>query len=376
MIRTANIREDFLITLQLVSDLSYAWLIIDSYTEHMQIAVRKDPSLVGRLRATFLKLSSALDLPLMRINQARSADLVSVSQYYSTELVSYIRHVLHVIPQSMFALVEQIIHLQTNVIKEMPMRLDKDKLKDFAQLDHRFQVAKLTESVSTFTEGILAMKTTLVGVVRLDPKRLLEEGIRRELVVRTANAMHGTLFFNPKAKSSELATKLALLGETMTGLRKSFEYIQDYVRIQGLRMFQEETARIVGYNVEQECNTFQIGYHVQDWQSRFQSTAVPIPRLQSDPKSSATTFVGRLAREILRITDPKSTVFVSFTNTWYDAKSQNEVMTLLLFSQLERAISTSGLAGLDTLFAFMIATEISVSIANVFYYYFPSKDSE
>lgn len=144
MIRTANIREDFLITLQIVSDLSYAWLVIDSYTCHMQTAIRKDPTLVGRLRATFLKLSSALDLPLMRINQARSADLVSVSQYYSAELVSYIRHVLHVIPQSMFALVEQIVHLQTNVIKEIPMRLEKDKLKDYAQLDQRFQVGLIT----------------------------------------------------------------------------------------------------------------------------------------------------------------------------------------------------------------------------------------
>ena len=140
MIRTSNIREDFLITLQIVSDLSYAWLIIDSYTSHMQTAIRKDPTLVGRLRATFLKLSSALDLPLMRINQARSADLVSVSQYYSTELVSYIRHVLHIIPQSMFALVEQIVNLQTNIIKEMPMRLDKEKLKDYAQLEQRFHV--------------------------------------------------------------------------------------------------------------------------------------------------------------------------------------------------------------------------------------------
>ncbi len=89
----------------------------------------------------------------------------------------------------------------------------------------------------------------------------------------------------------------------MEGLRKSFEYIQDYVRIQGLRMFQEEAARIVGYNVEQECNTFQTN-HIQDWQSKFQSTAVPIPRLPSnDPRSA--TFIGRLAREILRITDPK-----------------------------------------------------------------------
>ncbi len=37
-------------------------------------------------------------------------------------------------------LVEQIVQLQTNDIKEMPVRLDKDKLKDYAQLDQRFQV--------------------------------------------------------------------------------------------------------------------------------------------------------------------------------------------------------------------------------------------
>lgn len=90
----------------------------------------------------------------------------------------------------------------------------------------------------------------------------------------------------------------------MEGLRKSFEYIQDYVRIQGLRMLQEETARIVGYNVEQECNTFQ-GSYIQDWQSRFQSTAVPIPKLQQPNDSLSVTFIGRLAREMLRITDPK-----------------------------------------------------------------------
>ena len=90
----------------------------------------------------------------------------------------------------------------------------------------------------------------------------------------------------------------------MEGLRKSFEYVQDYARIQGLRMFQEETARIVGFNVEQECNTFQKGNYVPDWQSHFQSTAVPIPKPVPVDNRSA-TFIGRLAREILRVTDPK-----------------------------------------------------------------------
>lgn len=41
------------------------------------------------------QLASALDLPLLRINQANSADLLSVSQFYSGELVAYVRKVFH-----------------------------------------------------------------------------------------------------------------------------------------------------------------------------------------------------------------------------------------------------------------------------------------
>ena len=39
------------------------------------------------------QLASALDLPLLRINQANSPDLLSVSQFYSGELVAYVRKV-------------------------------------------------------------------------------------------------------------------------------------------------------------------------------------------------------------------------------------------------------------------------------------------
>ena len=44
------------------------------------------------------------------------------------------------------------------------------------------------------------MKTTLVGVIKVDPKQLLEDGIRKELVVKVAAAMHSSLIFNTKTK--------------------------------------------------------------------------------------------------------------------------------------------------------------------------------
>ena len=64
------------------------------------------------------------------------------------------------------------------------------------------------------------MKTTLVGIIKVcvvprscticagmtltssqvDPKQLLEDGIRKELVLQVAQALHTGLIFNPKAK--------------------------------------------------------------------------------------------------------------------------------------------------------------------------------
>ena len=43
-----------------------------------------------------LQLASALELPLLRINQASSPDKVSESEYYSGVLVTYVRKVLQV----------------------------------------------------------------------------------------------------------------------------------------------------------------------------------------------------------------------------------------------------------------------------------------
>ncbi|KAF4022232.1 hypothetical protein G4228_013951, partial [Cervus hanglu yarkandensis] len=355
MIRTINIKEEVLITMQIIGDLSFAWQLIDSFTSIMQESIRVNPSMVTKLRATFLKLASALDLPLLRINQANSPDLLSVSQYYSGELVSYVRKVLQIIPESMFTSLLKIIKLQTHDIIEVPTRLDKDKLRDYAQLGPRYEVAKLTHAISIFTEGILMMKTTLVGIIKVDPKQLLEDGIRKELVKRVAFALHRGLIFNPRAKPSELMPKLKELGATMDGFHRSFEYIQDYVNIYGLKIWQEEVSRIINYNVEQECNNF-LRTKIQDWQSMYQSTHIPIPKFT--PVDESVTFIGRLCREILRITDPKMTCHIDQLNTWYDMKTHQEVTSSRLFSEIQNTLGTFGLNGLDRLLCFMIVKEL------------------
>ena len=58
--------------------------------------------------------------------------------------VSIPRHqVLQIIPQTMFQVLHQIIHILTHRMREVPTRLEKDKMKEFAQLDERYEVIVL-----------------------------------------------------------------------------------------------------------------------------------------------------------------------------------------------------------------------------------------
>jgi WASH complex subunit strumpellin len=356
MFRTINIREEILITLQLAADLSYAWLLIESYTPYMQKGIQVDPYLVIKLRATFLQLSSGMELPLFRISQAKSKDLKSVSAYYSQQLVAYVRRVLQIIPRNMFKILGEIINILTSKMMEVPIKLDKEKMKELSQLELREKVSRLTNKISIFTEGMLLMKTTLVGVIKVDPKRMLEDGIRKELVVQVTKCLHEGLIFNPRAKTSELQPRLKALASRMGGFRKSFEYIQDYVSIYGLKIWQEEVSRIINYCVEQECNSF-LRTRVEDWQSMYQSKAIPIPKFAPIGDGSV-TFVGRLANEVQRITDARTTVYVDATTAWYDFKTGEELVNLNLWVQLQEAVDIFGLAALDRLFCFKIVREL------------------
>ena len=48
------------------------------------------------------------------------------------------------------------------------------------------------------------MKSTSVGVIKVDPKQLLEDGIRKEIVRQVSWALHNGLIFNPKAKVNKV----------------------------------------------------------------------------------------------------------------------------------------------------------------------------
>lgn len=359
MLRICNVSAAALGVLDLISDMGYAWEVVReraTYVGLLQAKIKDSPALVIKLRSVLVKLSSILNVPLVRINQADSADLVSVSAYFSDELVDFTRVVLEVIPRSVFELLSSIITLQTKTIPELPTKVEKDQVRTFACLDDRAQLSRITYAVSVYTEGILAMQTTLVGVGRVIPRKLLEEGIRKELVTRLASALDGALTFKT-GRLDELHERLHLLARVLDGQARSFQYIQDYIRLQGLRVWQEEFMRIVNFNVEQECAAFLSRRAQLD--SRFQSREVAIPVFP--PRDAASVnFAGRLARALLVHTDYRTTVFVPDMSAWYEAS--NAAGRLMVgpstFEELQRGVSEFGMSGLDQLYCFMIVSEI------------------
>lgn len=73
---------------------------------------------------------------------------------------------------------------------------------------------------------------------------------------------------------------------------------------------------------------------VLDWESVYQSRIIPIPQFQpADPYS--VNFIGRLANEILRMTDPRVTTYIDQMSAWYDKKTNLEVINLRLWEYLE-----------------------------------------
>jgi len=213
------------------------------------------------------------------------------------------------------------------------VKLELANLKAVSQLDARYTLAKTTHHVSVFTEGMLQMKSTLLGIVEVDPRAILQDGIRKELVRQISSALHKGLVFDLRTgrKRNPVEVRVAVLWLWLcNGTRECSpgfvvvvadgasgsaggactpRRIPQVVRVHpglhqhvrgaavvsfmghdvtylvgwwcvrrsyGLKMWQEEFSRILSFNVEQECNRYQ-RRTIMPMDSVYQSREIPVP---------------------------------------------------------------------------------------------------
>lgn len=125
-------------------------------------------------------------------------------------------------------------------------------MRDYTNYEHWFELAKLTHKISVYTDGILTLDKTLMGLIELDPKEILVDGIWDELVKTISTILHETFIFKTPGSKEELQQSFESLKSKFSGLKKAFEYIQDFLNISGETIWREEVSRIFKVNLDKE----------------------------------------------------------------------------------------------------------------------------
>jgi len=293
-----------------------------------------------------------MNVPLKRIIEYNSEDMKSVAKYYSGELVKFVKRTLSIIPTNIFEKLQEISVILTKNVKEMETKMLKETLKDFACFDDRYILAKRTHEVSMLTEGMLVLDKTLMGVIEIDPKEILVDGIRKELGKTLASMLHEGFIFSKKLLGDveTLESKFQMLREKFTGLKRSIEYIQDFLNIQGESIWREELTRIINYAVEKE-STALVNKKYQadlDYQDKYYvPTFIPVD-------AHDFTFMGRLLRNI---TDSLGkAMYLDSLSSWYDSNGQ-QIFGLRYVHFLHEHLGTTFLQGLDRLIVYTLVSE-------------------
>ena len=160
---------------------------------------------------------------------------------------------LYVIPVKIFEELDKISNIMSSKLKEFEVKISKEVLKQTHFPEVRFEVAKRTHEITLLTEGMLKLDKTLMGVIELEPKEVLVQGLRKELCRKLAEILHDEFIFVASKDQSQLANveinekgnkvqggraafgdfgeKFERLRFKFVGLKRSIEYIQDFLNV-------------------------------------------------------------------------------------------------------------------------------------------------
>lgn len=402
----ASISEHDINVLEVAADMGWAFGEILSHhlLPRLHFLIEGEPMSTLRLRWLFVKLRSVLDVPLMRPSQANSQDMRSISEYWSSELVKFVAAVTSCIPRSMFNQLDEIFSLQTHKLRELPTKLEKTKLRYYVQSQDRADLARVTFSISMLTEGMLRIETTRIGVEVVEPKHLLEMGVRKQLTTRMVSVLQRTLSSSSSASSSSSSTKKASkmsswslgfgssasskAGESsayrtaledkllqtckhLQGIKRSLEYIQDYMQVHGIAIWQEEMCKLVSVLLERELGRRKLVTN-KSKSNKSNTFTRPLPSTEADEETTylleaieyelrrsshlggskvkqqqQQTFLGYLYDELTELTSPFENIYSFAHCGWFDSATGSEKVGLNTFELLRGAVAVSGTTALD-----------------------------
>lgn len=164
---------------------------------------------------------------------------------------------------------------------------------------------------------MLCLDKTLMGVIEIEPKEILIDGIRKELGKTLATMLHeGFIFINKKQNNmptEELEHKLKALRDRVRGLKRSIEYIQDFLNVYGEKIWSEEMSRIIEFAVEKEATALVSRKYSTSLVEAQENYFIP----NFIPDNNDFTFMGRVLRHITETITRG--YYIDHLSSWYDA---------------------------------------------------------
>lgn len=188
-----------------------------------------------------------------------------------------------------------------------------------------------------------------MGLIELDPKEILVDGVRKELVKTVGTILHETFIFKTPGSKEELYEKFENLRSKFAKLEKSFEYIQDFLNINGETLWKDEISRILRTNLDKEA-TFLINkkYEAEDLE-----TGISIPVFEPVDPDPSPTFLGRILNQLISITSVDKCFYLEILLGYFDLNG-NEVFGMKNVVHLEKDMGAHFLQTLDQLASYKI----------------------
>ncbi|KAK9792689.1 hypothetical protein WJX73_001305 [Symbiochloris irregularis] len=341
--------------------------------------VWKNPAWVVRLRSLLAKVSSLLEIPLLRMCQAQLPEASASCHTLSTSLLDFANHLLQVVPEMVIATMEEVAVMWEHQVVPLEARVSRAALKSVAQHPNHIRLAQLAARIAQLSDGIRTLHRSRLGVLALDAQGLLEACLARHLSQRLASAFATALSFPmpgpplAPSDSSELRRGSGLLGRAaafgsavparedllshlqalskrLHALRGGLVDMADTIAAPVAALWDVQLQRVMSINSAKDAARF----------SRARSPEV----LAGDPDGGHATFVGRLLGELLRLSDPVQTQYQALRCAWVDAEGA-EVLGLDTFDSLRTALRPPGLAALDHLLACRLAWALKQALRHL-----------
>ena len=155
-----------------------------------------------------------------------------------------------------------------------------------------------------------------------------------------------------RAAFGEFGDKFEALKSKFVGLKRSIEYIQDFLNVQGEKLWREELARIIELAVEKEATRLVN----KKYQANLNDVdeAVYIPEFEPIDEHDF-TFMGRLLTAILK--SMNMGFYLDQMSTWYEMSGE-QAWGLRFINFLHENLGTTFLQGFDRLCCYRLTSEL------------------